>query len=65
MCFADDLLIFSEATLRSIHIIKAVFIEFEELSSLKANPSKSFFFCSSISDRVKQLLLGELKLNAG
>jgi hypothetical protein len=40
-------------------------LEFEELSGLKANRSKSYFFCSGISDRVKQLLLGELKMNVG
>ena len=64
LCFADDLLIFYKASLRSIHIIKAALLEFEELFGLKANPSKSYFFCSGISDRVKQLLLGELKMNA-
>jgi hypothetical protein len=43
LCFADDLLIFSEASLWSIKAIKDALAEFEELSSLKANPSKSFF----------------------
>ena len=58
LCFADDLLIFFKANLNSIKIIKAALLEFEELSSLKANPSKSSFFCSGISNRVKHLLLG-------
>jgi hypothetical protein len=41
---ANDLLIFAEASLRSIHTIKAALSEFEDLSGLKANPSKSSFF---------------------
>ena len=57
LCFADDLLIFSEASLGFIKAIKDALAEFEELSSLKANPSKSSFFCSGISDRVKYILL--------
>jgi hypothetical protein len=44
LCFADDLLIFSEASVKSISIIKDALIEFEDLSGLKANPSKSFLF---------------------
>jgi hypothetical protein len=63
LCFVDDLLIFSKASLNSIKFTKAALLEFEELSGLKANPSKSSFFCSGILDRVKHLLLGELKMN--
>jgi hypothetical protein len=69
LCFVDDLLIFSEASLKSLSIIKFALMEFEDLSGLKANPSKSFFFffffCFGISDRIKQLLLGELKMIEG
>ena len=59
LCFADDLLIFAKASLRSIHTIKAALFEFEDLSGLKANPSKGFFFIiiffsSGVSDRVEQ-----------
>lgn len=46
LSFADDLLIFSDASLSSISIIKAALLEFEMLSGLKANPSKSSLFCS-------------------
>jgi hypothetical protein len=65
LCFADDLLIFSEASVKSISIIKDALIEFEELSGLKANPSKSFLFCFDVSDRTKLLLLGDLRMNEG
>ena len=46
LCFADDL-IFSEARLSSINVIKTALLEFEDLSGLKANPSKSSFYCSN------------------
>jgi hypothetical protein len=65
LCFTDDLLIFSEASVKSISIIKDALIEFEELSGLKANPSKSFLFCSGVSERTKLLLLGDLNMNEG
>lgn len=48
LCFADDMLIFSDASLSSISIIKAALLEFELLSGLKANPSKSSLFCSGV-----------------
>jgi hypothetical protein len=44
LCFADDLLILSAAHLRSIKAIKEVLREFEDLSRLKANPSKRCWF---------------------
>jgi hypothetical protein len=60
LCFADDLLIFSEANLSSISIIKLALLEFEHLSGLKANPSKSSFYCSGVSARLKDFLLEDL-----
>jgi hypothetical protein len=51
--------------LSSINVIKDVLVEFEELSGLKANPSKSSFYCSRISKRVKHTLLNELQMKEG
>jgi len=65
LCFADDLLIFSEANLSSISIIKMALLEFEHLSGLKANPSKSYFYCSGVSARLKVLLLDDLQMKEG
>jgi hypothetical protein len=65
LCFADDLLIFFEVSVKSISIIKDVLNEFEELFGIKANPSKSFLFCSGVSERIKLLLLGDLRMNEG
>jgi hypothetical protein len=44
LCFADDLLIFSEASVRSFSAIQKVLSEFESLSGLKANPDKEYLF---------------------
>ncbi|XP_059440872.1 uncharacterized protein LOC132173392 [Corylus avellana] len=65
LCFADDLLIFSEASLSSIKVIKAALIEFENLSGLKANPSKSSLYCSGVSDRMRHILLDDLMMKEG
>ena len=48
-----------------MHTIKAALFEFENLPGLKANSSKSSFFYSVVSDRIKQLLLDDLKMNVG
>jgi hypothetical protein len=58
-------LIFSEASLNSIKVIKYGLLEFENLSRLKTNPSKSSFYCSGISDRVKHLILDDLMMKEG
>jgi hypothetical protein len=65
LCFANDLLIFSEASLSSIKVIKVALLEFDNLFGLKANPSKSFFYCSRISDRMKHVMLDDLMMKEG
>jgi hypothetical protein len=65
LCFADDLLLFCDASIPSISIVKAALLEFERISGLKANPSKSSFFCSGIFARMKDYLLAELQMMEG
>jgi hypothetical protein len=65
LCFADDLLIFSAASMNSIQLIKKVLYEFEDLSGLKANPAKSLVFCAGISDRDKGAVLDLLHMSEG
>lgn len=65
LCFTDDLLIFSEADKSSISIIQAPLREFESLSGLKVNPSKSSMFCSGISLSMKAALLDSLQMKEG
>jgi hypothetical protein len=52
LCFVDDLLIFLEASLKSVNVIQQVLKEFECLSGLKANPSKSSIFFAGVSERI-------------
>jgi hypothetical protein len=56
LCFVDDLLIFSAATCNSVSAILSAFAEFESLSGLRANPSKSSIFIAGASCEVKQLM---------
>jgi hypothetical protein len=65
LCFADDMLVFSEANSSSIKVVKAALLEFEKLFGLKANPSKSSLFCARISSRMKTILLDELQMEEG
>jgi hypothetical protein len=61
----DDLLIFSAATTSSVTAIVEVLAEFEELSGLKANPSKSSIFLTSVPVAVKQPILEILHMPEG
>lgn len=62
LCFADDLLLFFEASLLSLNIVKSALMEFERISGLKANSTKNSFFCSGISTRMKNSLLNSLQM---
>jgi hypothetical protein len=53
LCFADDLLVFSATTCNSVSAILSALAEFESLSGLRANPSKSFIFMAGASCEVK------------
>jgi hypothetical protein len=65
LCFADDFLIFSDASLKSVNVIQQVLKEFECLSRLKANPSKSSIFFAGVSRRIKHLLLSAMQMQEG
>jgi hypothetical protein len=59
------LLIFVAADLNSLSIIKAVLAEFEDLPRLKANPTKSCFFCARVNDKDKKQMLDLLHMTEG
>jgi len=59
--FADDLLIFSAANCNLVLAIIGVLDESENLSSLKANPSKSSIFLAGVSLEDKQDILALLQ----
>jgi hypothetical protein len=56
LCFANDLLPFSAASVDSIKVIKRVLDDFEGLAGLRANPAKSSIFCGGVSSGVEELL---------
>lgn len=49
LCFADDLLIFSDGAPSSVHGILEMLSEFHQLSGLAISPEKSCFFASGLS----------------
>jgi hypothetical protein len=65
LCFADDLFIFSAAKISSIQVVKAVLEEFEDLSSLRANPAKSSVFCACLTLAKKGDILNLIQMQEG
>jgi hypothetical protein len=65
LCFANDLLIFIAVDMASITIVKNVLGEFEELSGLKANPTKSTVFYAGLPVDLKHDLLNCLQMEEG
>jgi len=48
LCFADDLMIFSNGDVNSIRMITTVLTKFQDLSGLYPNPNKSDIFLSGV-----------------
>jgi hypothetical protein len=65
LCFADDLLVFSATNCNSVSNIIGALDEFENLSRLKANPSKSSIFLAGVSLEYKQDILALLQMPEG
>lgn len=65
LCFADDLLVFSVASASSVTTIIGALAEFEHISGLKANPSKSSVFLAGVAEDVKQNILNTLHMPEG
>ncbi|XP_062103358.1 uncharacterized protein LOC133814412 [Humulus lupulus] len=65
LCFADDLVIFCKANSGSSQVVKQVFEEICNSTSLKANISKSHVFFGGVSTAVKDQLLQILQLEEG
>ncbi|KAK2638746.1 hypothetical protein Ddye_026541 [Dipteronia dyeriana] len=62
LCFADDLLIFSGASVRFVGVIQKNLIEFELLSGLKENSDKSTCFYAGVSHLLQSQILSILKM---
>lgn len=57
LSFADDLLVFAAANMKSLQYVKDVLQVFAYVSGLHAKPSKSSFFCAGVSTAEKERLL--------
>lgn len=65
LSFADDLTIFSEATKSSLHGIRDIISNFQDMSGLKVGDNKSELFCCSVNDDNQQVLADLLRLKRG
>jgi len=65
LCFANDLLVFSSANCNSVLAILGALGEFEKLSGLKANPSRTSIFLAGVSLEVKQDILAMIQMSEG
>ncbi|CAL1377701.1 unnamed protein product [Linum trigynum] len=50
LCFADDVLVFTNGSVRGVDGIKCLLDDFYCLSGLRCNPEKSQLFCGGITD---------------
>jgi len=65
LCFADDLMIFCRAEREYVAAINHCRSQFQKLSGLVPNPSKSSLFVASVSSKIKSTLLGILSFMEG
>lgn len=65
LCFADELLVFFPTTIDSVTTIIRILAEFETISGLWANPSKSFIFLAGVSQELKVSILDLVSMLKG
>ncbi|GKV05782.1 hypothetical protein SLEP1_g17749 [Rubroshorea leprosula] len=65
LCFADDLMIFTDGSLASLNAIDAVLTHFYKVSSLRVNYAKSELFCCGLSTSHTQLLAEKFGFKIG
>jgi len=65
LCFADDLMIFCQADMDSVRVVRRALDDFADLSGLVINPEKSHAFLSGVDDDLKASLLGLLGFRLG
>ncbi|XP_059636159.1 uncharacterized protein LOC132278383 [Cornus florida] len=65
LIFADDLMLFSHASLPSVQTLKSAIDMFYSLSDLQVNQSKSQVFLSGVSSQLESDILGLLGIEKG
>lgn len=65
LCFADDLLVFTDGSKRSIEGVLKIFHEFEVMSGLKISLEKSTLFTAGISTNQEQDIITSFPFESG
>src|SRR3990172_3506118 len=65
LCFADDLMIFSNGDVNSIRMIRTVLTKFQDLSGLYPNPNKSDIFLSGVLNAEREQIIHILVFREG
>lgn len=65
LCFADDLLVFTDGTKRSIEEVFKVFKEFESCSGLKISLEKSTLYTAGINESTKADIIATFPFSSG
>lgn len=65
LCFADDLLIFCDGSLRSVKNVLEVLENFKELSGLSVSISKTCFFACGVKQPEIEQILSQCGLSQG
>jgi len=65
LCFADDLMIFSNGDVNSIRMIRSVLTKFQDLSGLYPNPNKSDIFLSGVLNAEREQIIYILGFREG
>ena len=65
LCFADDLLVFTDGTKRSVEGILTVFKEFASISGLKISLEKSTLYTAGIQENTKEDILRTFPFSSG
>lgn len=65
MCFADDLLLFSQGKMASVQLLLDAFHEFFGVSGLVANPSKSCVYFAGVTVVDQMLILEQTGFQKG
>lgn len=65
LCFADDLLVFTDGTKRSVEGVLKVFNEFAAISGLNISLEKSTRYIAGISEDTEREILSSFQLASG
>lgn len=65
LCFADDVMVFCQGSVRAVEVVKKVLHHFYEVSGLRVNESKSEFYSAGVNEEGIAQLKGALNMEEG